>query len=147
MIRVTEAYLDILDKNFASLINGTADLHSQVESDATYTCKTVPADFQVDWTRSAMDLRNLVRSYSTPYPGAFTYLEGRKITIYRAELDRDFAYVGSVPGRFLRVVPDRGISVATGAGQLLVTDVAIDGGEIVSACSLPFSVSSTFSNA
>jgi len=45
-----------------------------------------PIDGLINWSHSSAQVRNLVRAVSYPYPGAFTYLERNKITVWRAEL-------------------------------------------------------------
>jgi len=144
MERVTQAYLDLLANNFEALIKGEARTFDQDHLDATYTCRIGPEDFRIRWSDSAESIFNLIRSYSAPYPGAFTSLDGRKITILKAAPDRDRDYVGGIPGRFLRRVGDRGLSVAAGTGQLLISEIAIDDGPPISALELPFRLTATF---
>ena len=44
----------------------------------------------LDWKSSSEVLYNFVRAQTRPYPGAFTYCRGEKITIWNAQ-----AYLGS----------------------------------------------------
>jgi UDP-4-amino-4-deoxy-L-arabinose formyltransferase/UDP-glucuronic acid dehydrogenase (UDP-4-keto-hexauronic acid decarboxylating) len=41
-------------------------------------------DGRIDWTRSALEIYNLVRAVTRPYPGAFSMLGGEKCLIWRA---------------------------------------------------------------
>lgn len=41
-------------------------------------------DGRIDWTRSAVEIYNLVRAVTRPYPGAFSMLGGEKCLIWRA---------------------------------------------------------------
>ena len=50
----------------------------QDESLATYFGGRCPADGEIDWSKSAKDIRNLVRAVTRPYPGAFSFLGDRK---------------------------------------------------------------------
>jgi methionyl-tRNA formyltransferase len=43
----------------------------------TETCK-------IDWTKTTDQVYNLIRGLS-PYPGAFTFLKGKKLKIYRSK--------------------------------------------------------------
>ncbi|MDR0217399.1 MAG: bifunctional UDP-4-amino-4-deoxy-L-arabinose formyltransferase/UDP-glucuronic acid oxidase ArnA [Enterobacteriaceae bacterium] len=62
---------------------------AQDESQATYFGRRTAADGEIFWHKSAEEINNLVRSVTEPYPGAFTFLGGRKITVWRSfPLDR-----------------------------------------------------------
>jgi len=43
-----------------------------------------PEDGRIDWSRPAVEIYNLVRAVTRPYPGAFTELEGERLTVWRA---------------------------------------------------------------
>ncbi|MEK7230114.1 MAG: methionyl-tRNA formyltransferase, partial [Candidatus Binatota bacterium] len=70
-----------------------------------------------------------------PYPGAFTFHNGRKLYIWAANVSGQ--EIGNVkvvlPGAIERVVKGKGITVSTGAGSLLVTRVQFEGEEEVPA--------------
>ena len=62
----------------------------------------------------------LIRALAAPYPGAFTYLDGRRLIVWAAEPAPDAPrYVGRVPGRVVNVSRARGhVDVLTGDGVL-----------------------------
>jgi UDP-4-amino-4-deoxy-L-arabinose formyltransferase/UDP-glucuronic acid dehydrogenase (UDP-4-keto-hexauronic acid decarboxylating) len=43
-----------------------------------------PEDGRIDWTRSAVEIYNLIRAVTRPYPGAFALLRGEKCLVWRA---------------------------------------------------------------
>jgi UDP-4-amino-4-deoxy-L-arabinose formyltransferase/UDP-glucuronic acid dehydrogenase (UDP-4-keto-hexauronic acid decarboxylating) len=43
-----------------------------------------PEDGRIDWSRPAVEIYNLVRAVTRPYPGAFTGLEGDPLTVWWA---------------------------------------------------------------
>jgi len=43
-----------------------------------------PEDGRIDWSRPAVEIYNLVRAVTRPYPGAFTELAGEKLTVWWA---------------------------------------------------------------
>ena len=43
-----------------------------------------PEDGRIDWSRPALEIYNLVRAVTRPYPGAFSELEGEKLTVWWA---------------------------------------------------------------
>jgi methionyl-tRNA formyltransferase len=130
---VTQAYLDLLAENLESLSNGTAPRYQQDHSRATYTCKRIPQDNLIDWSASTEQIYNLIRAATYPYPGAYTYLDGKRLTIWSAErLGNWRSYVGRVPGRVVDIRPGEGSVVLTGDGCLLIKQAQIEGENIVS---------------
>jgi methionyl-tRNA formyltransferase len=134
MERVTEGYLNVLTRNLQLLLNGNAPRRPQDHSLATYTCRRLPDDNGIDWTASSETIYNLIRAVSSPYPGAYTYLEGRRIRVWSARrLPSAHAYVGRIPGRVVEVRRGEGAVVLTGDGALLLRQVQQEGDEIVRA--------------
>lgn len=128
--RVTHAYLELLDRNLPQLLSGTAPATPQDHTRATYTCKRHPTDNEIDWTRAAGNIHNLIRAVTAPYPGAFTYQAGRLLRIWSAQLmPAPRRYVGAIPGRILEVRPGKGTVVLTGQGELLLQEIQYDQGE------------------
>jgi methionyl-tRNA formyltransferase len=128
MERVTIRYLQLLEENISDLLNGTAQRHPQDHSQATFTCKRLPEDNKIDWTQPTENIYNLIRASTTPYPGAFTTLGGRKLTIWGARrLEKPRNYVGRIPGRIIEVIPKQGSVVLTIDGALMVTQVQFEG--------------------
>ncbi len=134
MERITELYLELADRWFVSLLAGNVSSYPQNHDDATYTCKWTPADALIDWRKSARDIFNLIRATGKPYPGAFTFLERRKLTIWSADLpSAPRNYVSYAPGRVLESQPDGSASVLTGDGVIRLQTVQLDGEPIVNA--------------
>ena len=103
----------------------------QNESDSTYGCSRVPADGEIDWSKSTDRIYALIRALSPPYPGAHSYLEARRITIVHASPVRDGRrYVGRIPGRVVgRSRLGGHVDVLTGDGMLRVHKVIVGGDE------------------
>ena len=79
--------------------------------------KRVPADGIIDWETRAPYLYDWVRAQTRPYPGAFTFLGGEKVVVWRARLvDWD----GEAPAG---TVVEAGPVVACGEGALLLEEV------------------------
>lgn len=122
--RVTQVYLSILEQMLPSLLDGSAPRSPQDSSGATYTCKRLPDDNQIDWTQPTEDTYNLIRAVTRPYPGAFTTLDGRVLKVWSARRLPDYeTYVGRVPGRVVEVRPGEGVVVLTGDAALLLREV------------------------
>ncbi len=102
----------------------------QDEAAATYGCARLPADGLIDWSAPTARVDALVRALAAPFPGAFTYLDGRRLAVTRAEpVEGGPPYVGRVPGRV--VGRDRragSADVLTGDGVLRLFVVRPEGG-------------------
>ena len=57
----------------------------QNNSEATYFEKRGPEDGEISWDWEAERIYNWVRALTAPYPGAFTYLNGKKVLIWKIE--------------------------------------------------------------
>jgi methionyl-tRNA formyltransferase len=104
----------------------------QDDSAATYGCRRVPDDGDIDWSDSTRRIYALVRALTSPYPGAHTYLDACRIVIMRAAPVWDAPrYVGRVPGRVVgRSVRHGHADVLTGDGVLRIYEV-MDGDSVV----------------
>lgn len=114
---------------YRKLVDGTAPRMPQDHTRSSYFGGRKPADGEIDWTRPAESIRNLVRAVTDPWPGACTTLDGRKVLVWWAET-RPTTSPGAAPGTV--VADDRGgdaLLVATGEGLIEIVRVAWDGGE------------------
>jgi methionyl-tRNA formyltransferase len=80
----------------------------QDDSAATYAPILKKSDGLIDWQMTAREIAARVRGFQ-PFPTAFTYLGGKKLTIWRAA-PAEVSGVGAEPGRV----------IAAGGGQLVV---------------------------
>ena len=134
MRRVTGTYLDIVRDNFSSLLSGNFEKKPQDHDAATYTCKWTPDDGLINWNDTSQAVFDLIRATSKPYPGAFTYLNNRKLTVWSAELlASPRQYVSSAPGRVLEIRDDVGCLVLTGEGCILLKTVQFEGEPVINA--------------
>jgi UDP-4-amino-4-deoxy-L-arabinose formyltransferase/UDP-glucuronic acid dehydrogenase (UDP-4-keto-hexauronic acid decarboxylating) len=76
-----------------------------------------PEDGRIDWTRSAVEIYNLIRAVTRPYPGAFSMLGGEKCLVWRA-LPVPEEGVPEVPAPGKMVVAGGGTSLRTAGGCL-----------------------------
>ncbi len=123
-VALERAVLDHFDTLYPALLDGTATSSPQC-GDVSYAAARVPEDGLIDWTQPAYNVETFIRAQSKPYPGAFTYLDRKKLTIWRAERC-DVTYYGT-PGQVARVQPD-GVTVICGNCEAIrVTCVGWEG--------------------
>jgi methionyl-tRNA formyltransferase len=121
MERVTEAYVEVLRANFGALCSGGVTLRPQDESRATYACKRLPDDNRIDWSAPSRRVLDLVRGVTRPYPGAWTALDGERLTVWSASADPSGGrYAGRVPGRIVALEPP---TVLTGDGAVVLHEI------------------------
>lgn len=123
MERVTHAYLALLERQLDALLHGAAVCRPQQHSQATYFGKRGIEDIEIDWSKSAGHIHNLVRAVTAPYPGAFTWLGGRRLRIWSARPWSYELHSGTLPGQIVGIRPREGAVVCTGQGSLLVREV------------------------
>jgi methionyl-tRNA formyltransferase len=79
---VREARL-LMEEAWPGIVAGTAPRIPQDESKATYRGRRTPEDGRIDWTAPAERIDGLVRAVTEPFPGAFTFLGGRKLMVWQ----------------------------------------------------------------
>ncbi len=142
--RVTNAYLLLLERNLAQLLSGNKAFRVQEESQATYACKRVPEDNRILWDWAARRIFDLIRASSHPYPGAFCFLKGKKLIVWRADPpEGSKRYAGSVPGRLVERVNGEGARILAGADSVFIREVQWDNAPVVTADALLTSLADT----
>jgi len=78
-------------------------------------------DGLIDWNREPQQIRNLVRGM-TPWPGAFSFVDGRMVKIYQV---RTAAGEG-LPGTVIHAGRE-GLEVACAGGSIIVEELQLEG--------------------
>ena len=125
--KIVDAAAVLLADQLPSLLAGNARLVEQKEADASYYPRRTPEDGQIDWSQTPITIYNLIRGVSHPFPGAFTYLGGKKIFVWKA-LPREGHYEGE--GAIVSLSP---LLVACGGGVLELLSLQDEGGSEVGA--------------
>lgn len=101
---------------------------SELASSEAQSIKHAPKIFTetclINWEQPAENIYNLIRGLS-PYPGAFTYLDGKKLKIYQATID-NASSKNILPGTFLTDGKSE-LKVAALNGWLHITDLQLEG--------------------
>lgn len=99
----------------------------QDEANASYWHQRNDDDGLLHWGRlSATEACRLVRALSHPYPGAFTYLNGKKLRIFSATIPK--IAIRGVPGRVIWL-QGTGPHVVCRDRAILLRDCALDNAE------------------
>lgn len=114
---------DLLIETLPAWLAGEIMPQPQDHEQATYHKLVRKQDGLVDWSLPAVEIWRRVRAYH-PWPGAYTYWQGRLLKILRAQPLDDWAGPGS-PGEVIRT--DQGIVVVTGQGALLLEEIQMAG--------------------
>jgi methionyl-tRNA formyltransferase len=111
----------VLARQIDALLAGTAKETPQDDSQATYFGGRTPEDGRIRWEQTSLQIFNLVRAVTDPYPGAFTDLDGGRLMVWWAEPESP-PTVGARgrPGEILSLTP---LLVATGDGALELTRI------------------------
>jgi methionyl-tRNA formyltransferase len=105
----------VLERQIDALLTGTAKGTAQDESQASYFGGRTPEDGRIDWSRSSLEIYNLIRAVTDPYPGAFTDVAQARLMVWWAQV---LPNRRGQPGEVLSADP---LIVATGEGALELT--------------------------
>ena len=118
--KLTDAAVTVISRAFPLLVSGTAPRIPMDLKAGSYFGGRKPADGLIDWTKSAVQIYNLIRGVTHPYPGAFTFLDGKKVVLWSA-----WPVEGTgEPGRVVSAKP---LLVGTGDGLLEIRSLQVEG--------------------
>lgn len=104
----------------------------------------LPEDSQIDWKQTREEILRLIRASSHPYQGAYTFLNGQKVIIWKARIVKAGSNYFAVPGHVVDIKDhDGSILVACRNGPLEVQQVGHND-QSVSPASLTNSIRSRF---
>lgn len=111
------AILEMLKRILPKIINKESLLSSQI-GNPSYCGQRKPEDSLIDWTMPAVKILSLIRASSRPYPGAYTFLDNRKITIWKAQVSP--LEILGVPGQIFAI--EGNAYIACGCLTLLIEE-------------------------
>lgn len=123
--KLEKAAVVVLDRSLPRILAGTAPRVPLDLGKGSYFGGRGPEDGRLDWSWSARRNFFLVRGVTHPYPGAFTFWQGRKVLVWWGKPVAQEH--GAPPGTVLSVTPD-GCLVAAGEGAFLATRCQAEGG-------------------
>jgi methionyl-tRNA formyltransferase len=84
--KTTDSSLSIIEEFLPKISDGTAPRIRQDHSKATVVPQRKPEDGLIDWNWDSKKIKDFIRAQTKPYPGAYTVINGKKITIWDAEI-------------------------------------------------------------
>jgi len=140
----------LISRTLIELEEGKLCLIPQNDEAATYCKKIVKKDGLINWEESSKQIEAQVRAFN-PWPGSFTFLDGKKLNIITASLYKITKYLnqqppvkeavgkpysitaakegsfssGKEPGRVVGVDKMEGILIQTGSDVLAVTKLQL----------------------
>jgi methionyl-tRNA formyltransferase len=112
----------LLMETIAKLKAGSLTPRAQTEAEATYAPLLKKEDGLIDWRLPAVAIERRVRALS-PWPSAYTQLDGRLLKIHRATVIQ--SETGATPGEVVRV-DKAALWIATGEAILSLDEVQLE---------------------
>jgi methionyl-tRNA formyltransferase len=125
--KMTAAAKKLMRETYPLLRAGTARRLTQDHSQASYYGGRTPADGLIDWRHAALQIYNLVRAVTHPYPGAFTVFQDRKLFVWAGQIMAAPVAAPAEPGQVTACLPGEGLLVAAGEGHFLITQAQWEG--------------------
>lgn len=112
----------LLEEYLPKFISGDYKAAPQKGDPKSYP-KRSPEDGLIDWeSQDVEELHNFIRAQTKPYPGAFTFYEGKKVWLWDAKIfDTSIDYPDAPYGAIVEVF-DRSLIVKCRGGLLIVDD-------------------------
>jgi len=95
----------------------------QDHAKATYAPLLKKEDGLILWQKSAREINNQIRGMN-PWPGCFTYFNGKLLKVFAAEIGDQEAK--GTPGSIIEI-SESGITMATGTGALILKEILLEG--------------------
>jgi methionyl-tRNA formyltransferase len=124
-IYINEA-IDFISKEYArtipeliALLKNNSSGKEQNDEEATYSIWRDIDDMQVDWSQSSEEIYNFIRALGPPYLGAYSFLNGEKIYIYKSQVIEEVNFEIRNPGKIWKINNDEAF-VVCGKGILKI---------------------------
>lgn len=106
---------EVLDKAESGILSAKEQDHQK----ATYFGKRTPSSGHISWSWQRERIMNWIRAQAFPYPGAFSYFKGEKITIDKIEFDETGFNFADPDGLILRGGPQPVVKTPNGAVRVV----------------------------
>ena len=134
--RVAASNREMILRLLPKLLQGERPGTPQRRGNGAVLPRRRPADGVIAWDQDARAVYNFVRALTKPYPGAFSWLDGRRWFVWQAALvpghDAAVASPGEILGPMLSPVEQAcGQVVACSPGAVVLLQLEADDGEVL----------------
>jgi len=84
LIKFKELYPHLINELLEKILTNSIKFEAQNHSNATYFGKRTPESGLVNWDWFRERIRDWIRAQTDPYPGAFFFYDGIKVTVHQA---------------------------------------------------------------
>lgn len=125
--KVYSICLDLVETYYPIIANGNMISIKQNDSVATYRRKRIKKDGVINWKNNSIEIYNLIRAITEPYPGANSYYKHEEVIILSAtEFNIDDMYCLEKEGTILAFKLNKGMVVKTRDNGILIRKVKIN---------------------
>lgn len=119
----------LIEMNMEKLTNNKLNLRKQLDITPSYYPKRSPDDSLIDWDKDVCFIERFIRAVTKPFNGAFSFINAKRIVIYKAQLfdSHDFGYEHEENGKIVEVLTPESFLVKCFGGLLLVTEFTFKG--------------------
>jgi methionyl-tRNA formyltransferase len=104
----------------------------------------LPEDSQINWETDAEAVSRLVRASSHPYKGAYTYLNGEKIIVWKSEIYKTNERFLAIPGHIIQINKDENTILVACKSGIQEIQLIEYGGKVVPPTTLCKSIRERF---
>lgn len=122
--KLASAGAALLRRDLAAILRGDIGPQPQPEAGVAYAHKIENHEAQIDWNQPARIIALQIRALS-PYPGAFTFLRGKRLKILRAGAEDEIRAAG-IPGQIALIDKHR-LEILCGDGLLAIHEAQLEG--------------------
>ncbi|GAB7028128.1 methionyl-tRNA formyltransferase [Geotalea toluenoxydans] len=112
---------DALAETLDLLNAGKLVREKQDDALTCYASMLKKEDGLIDWSRDPRSVKNLVRGM-TPWPGTYTFLDGKMLKVYRVRIAEGEGEPGTVIG-----AGRQGLEVACAGGSVIIEELQLEG--------------------
>lgn len=120
--RLSHLGADCLIEGLELMVSGNARFIKQDHSKATHSKIIVKTDAKIDWTKTPIEIKNLVRAFN-PAPVAYCDLNGQPLKVYKVSLSNGVGEYGQI------IDSDKKLEVACKDGSIIIERLQKAGGK------------------
>lgn len=125
--RAEEAALSLVSECIPGILQGRLRPSPQ-HGAPSYCLQRFPEDGLIDWSCDSTRILRLIRATTHPYPGAYTFLEGRRLVIWQATPPQRDVQIFGTPGQIASLFNRNYVAVVAGTGHIVIVEAEFEDG-------------------